>query len=187
MSNEGWTFSAEVLAKASAYLHEKRVYADADVPGVFWVRGTDPMRRYRVQTDADPRTQTARWVMCSCPHGTNVGAGAARCSHAVAALLAVRDGLRLPLAHMEAKAPAMPIPGLATVTPIRPVALDVEEAGEMVEMVQAHVDWHEDLIVLTAYMAAQDYSAGDIAYAVSKPHKYVDVLAEAKAAARASL
>jgi hypothetical protein len=40
----------------------------------------------------------------------------------------------------------------------------------------------DDLVILVAYMAAEDFSAQDIAYAVEKPHKYADVLAEAKAA-----
>ena len=46
----------------------------------------------------------------------------------------------------------------------------------------------EDLIILTAFMAGDDYSdgsnysAGDIAYAVEKPWKFADVLAQAKAA-----
>ena len=45
-----------------------------------------------------------------------------------------------------------------------------------------------DLVILTAYMAGDDYSdgsnysAGDIAYAVEKPWKFADVLADAKAA-----
>jgi len=41
---------------------------------------------------------------------------------------------------------------------------------------------HEELVILTAYMAAEDYTAEDVAYAVEKPWKYVGVLAEARAA-----
>jgi hypothetical protein len=41
---------------------------------------------------------------------------------------------------------------------------------------------HEDLTILTAWMAEQDYSPGDIAYAVERYEKYEDELAQAKAA-----
>ena len=47
---------------------------------------------------------------------------------------------------------------------------------------------HEDLVILIDFMAGDDYSAGsnysagDIAYAVEKPWKFADVLAQAKAA-----
>lgn len=91
-----WQFSEEVLSKARAYLDQERVLRDREAPGVFWVRGSDPRRAYRVQTDADPVKQRASWINCTCPHGMHLGAGSARCSHAVAALLAVRDRLDLP-------------------------------------------------------------------------------------------
>lgn len=39
-----------------------------------------------------------------------------------------------------------------------------------------------DLVILTSFMAGDGYSANDIAYAVERPWKFVDVLAEAKAA-----
>ena len=40
-----------------------------------------------------------------------------------------------------------------------------------------------DLVTLTAYMAdSGDYTANEIAYAVEKPHKFVDVLTEAREA-----
>lgn len=43
---------------------------------------------------------------------------------------------------------------------------------------------HQDLVELTAYMAESgEYTAADIAYAVEKPWKFVDVLDEARAAA----
>jgi hypothetical protein len=38
----------------------------------------------------------------------------------------------------------------------------------------------DDLVILVAYMAAECFSAQDIAYAVEKPWKYTDILAEAK-------
>ena len=38
----------------------------------------------------------------------------------------------------------------------------------------------DDLVILVAYMASEDYTAHDIAYAVEKPWKYTDILAEAK-------
>lgn len=40
---------------------------------------------------------------------------------------------------------------------------------------------YEDLITLTAWMAENDYSPGEIAYAVEKPWRYLDELALAKA------
>jgi hypothetical protein len=40
---------------------------------------------------------------------------------------------------------------------------------------------YEDLVVLTAWMARNGYDAEDVAYAVEKPHKYTDELAQAKA------
>ena len=40
----------------------------------------------------------------------------------------------------------------------------------------------DDLVILVAYMAENLYTAHDIAYAVEKPWKHADVLAEAKAA-----
>ncbi|GAC1521643.1 MAG: hypothetical protein NVS3B1_06090 [Marmoricola sp.] len=43
---------------------------------------------------------------------------------------------------------------------------------------------YPDLITLTTYMAETGYSAGEVAYAVEKPFKFLDVLAEAKAAER---
>jgi hypothetical protein len=44
---------------------------------------------------------------------------------------------------------------------------------------------HEDLVILTAWMVENGYEASDIAYAVEKPHKYADELAQAKAALEA--
>ena len=41
---------------------------------------------------------------------------------------------------------------------------------------------HDDLVILVAYMAAEGYTSNDIAYAVEKPWKHADVLADAKAA-----
>lgn len=90
MSTDGWTFSEGVIAKARRYLGDERVSRDETVPGVFWVQGGE-RRRYRVQTDADPVKGTATWINCTCKHGMQQGAGTARCSHAVAVLLLVRE------------------------------------------------------------------------------------------------
>lgn len=96
MTRKGWEFSDSVLDKARDYLADGRVRRDSGSRGVFWVRGSDPLRPYRVQTDADPDRQRASWIACTCPHGSRLGAGSATCSHAVAVLLAVRDRLVLP-------------------------------------------------------------------------------------------
>ena len=39
---------------------------------------------------------------------------------------------------------------------------------------------HDDLVILTAFMADDNYTADEIAYAVAKPWKFEDVLNEAK-------
>jgi hypothetical protein len=49
-------------------------------------------------------------------------------------------------------------------------------------LIKALVDDRDDLVILVAYMAAEYFSAQDIAYAVEKPWKYANVLAEAKVA-----
>jgi hypothetical protein len=41
---------------------------------------------------------------------------------------------------------------------------------------------HQDLVTLTWFMADNGYSAQDIAYAVEKPWKHVELLDEAKRA-----
>lgn len=41
---------------------------------------------------------------------------------------------------------------------------------------------HGDLVTLTRHMLTEGYTAADIVYAVEKPHKFADVLAQAKAA-----
>lgn len=89
-----WHFSPEVISKAYRYLKDGRVHGDPETSQVFWVTGTAD-RAYRVQTDADRERGTATWITCTCAHGKNLGAGSARCSHAVAVLLAVRDGITL--------------------------------------------------------------------------------------------
>lgn len=89
-SANGWEFSGSVIEKAQRYLKLGRVTRDPRVPGCYWVKGGDPARDYRVQTDADPEAQTATWITCTCTHGTTAGGGAARCSHAVAVLVATR-------------------------------------------------------------------------------------------------
>lgn len=89
-------FSPAVIEKARRYLAEERVLADPEYADVFWVRGSS-QRLYRLQSDADAERGTATWVSCSCAHGMNTDHGRARCSHAVALLLAVRDSLDLPV------------------------------------------------------------------------------------------
>lgn len=87
-----WTFSDEVIEKAKRYLAENRVAIDPEQDTVFWVTGTTQHQRaYRVQTDADPKTRKVTWIACTCPHGQNVGAGTAKCSHVVAVLMLIRD------------------------------------------------------------------------------------------------
>ena len=39
---------------------------------------------------------------------------------------------------------------------------------------------YKDIITLTAYMAEHDYSAAEIAYAVEKPWKFVDLIYDVK-------
>ena len=57
-----------------------------------------------------------------------------------------------------------------------------ELVDEMVAQIVKAAEARNDLTILVAYMAAEYFSAQDIAYAVEKPHKYADVLADAKAA-----
>ena len=85
-------FSPEVIAKAEQYVRDGRVRLDPNVDGVYWVHGT---RDYRVQTDAHAGRSSGTYIACTCPHGLSVGAGISRCSHAVAVLIAVRDGVAL--------------------------------------------------------------------------------------------
>lgn len=94
-AQEDWTYTPEVIGKARRYLDQKAVAQDPDAEGVYWIKGS-ARRRYRVQTDARVATQRAKWINCTCPHGMNLGAGSARCSHAVAVLLAIRDHRDLP-------------------------------------------------------------------------------------------
>jgi hypothetical protein len=68
------------------------VRKDPTFEGVWWCQGSAD-EPYRLTTDADTEKRTASWIACSCPHGTHVGAGWARCAHAVAVLVMVRDGL----------------------------------------------------------------------------------------------
>lgn len=87
-------FSAEVIEKAEHYLSESRVRRDPNVPGVFWVRGSGS-RPYRVQVDIVEGSPASSYIYCTCPHGLTVGTGVSRCSHAVAVLIVIRDGLTL--------------------------------------------------------------------------------------------
>ena len=41
---------------------------------------------------------------------------------------------------------------------------------------------YDDLVLLTAWMAAEGYTPNDIAYAVEKPWKWAEELVQAKAA-----
>ena len=59
------------------------------------------------------------------------------------------------------------------------VLATVDSAIEAIETLKAD---RADLVILVAYMAAEGYTSNDIAYAVEKPWKHADVLAEAKAA-----
>lgn len=92
-----WSFSDDVKDKATRYLREKRVTMGKYGPGLYYVQGS-AKRPYTVRTDADPVKRTAFWITCSCPHGINQGAGSAYCSHAVAVLLVIKDGIKIPVA-----------------------------------------------------------------------------------------
>jgi len=59
------------------------------------------------------------------------------------------------------------------------VLATVDSAIEAIETLKADRD---DLVILVAFMASEDYTTEDIALAVERPWKYADVLAEAKAA-----
>jgi hypothetical protein len=59
----------------------------------------------------------------------------------------------------------------------------VDSAIRAIETLKAD---RADLVILVAYMAAEGYTSNDIAYAVEKPWKHADVLADAKAAIEAS-
>jgi len=55
----------------------------------------------------------------------------------------------------------------------------VDRAIRAIETLKADRD---DLVILVAFMASEDYTSNDIAYAVEKPWKYEATLAAAKAA-----
>ena len=57
-----------------------------------------------------------------------------------------------------------------------------ELVDEMVAQIVKAAEARNDLTILVAYMAEEHYTRRDIAYAVEKPRKYADVLADAKAA-----
>lgn len=82
-------FSAAVRAKAKRYVAQGRIMQDAERAEVWWVEGSDVNKPYRVQVALDGREVTS--VTCSCPHGSHVGGGFARCAHALAALARMRD------------------------------------------------------------------------------------------------
>lgn len=90
----GPAFSPEVITKAERYLDEDRVRAAGN--DVFLVQGS-ARQPYRVQTDANPVTRQVTWALCSCPHGANNGGPKLpKCSHVVAVLIVIRDGLEIP-------------------------------------------------------------------------------------------
>lgn len=83
-----WQPSPNVLAKARDYLATARVSVDGE-PGVWWVKGTAD-KPYRVQTDARPSRLQMNYILCTCPHGANVG-GKAQCAHATAVVIALAE------------------------------------------------------------------------------------------------
>lgn len=85
-----WKFSPDVIRKARAYVKDNRVAIDPGHEGIYWVTGTRLGSAYRVQTDADHETGKITYITCTCPHGLNIGAGTAKCSHAVAVLLTIK-------------------------------------------------------------------------------------------------
>lgn len=87
-------FSEAVIDKARDYLVKDAVRRDRASAGVYWVAGS-AKKPYMVSTDADPEARTASVASCTCPHGKN-NPGRARCSHVVAVLVTVRDGLLVP-------------------------------------------------------------------------------------------
>ena len=58
------------------------------------------------------------------------------------------------------------------------VLATVDKVIEAIETLKAE---RADLVILVAYMAERGDNVRDIAYAVEKPWKFADVLAEAKA------
>jgi hypothetical protein len=42
--------------------------------------------------------------------------------------------------------------------------------------------YHQNIVILTSWMADQDYSASELAYAVEKPWKFTDEFLKAKGA-----
>lgn len=90
-----WTFSPSVIDKARTLIAEGKVEEVRDLIIIdppdrqirsFQVVGSRP---YRVRTDA--AGSTASWITCTCPHGQHAGSMVAKCSHAVAVLITVKE------------------------------------------------------------------------------------------------
>lgn len=88
-----WNFSKAVTAKASRLVKGGRVTRGLHT-GVYYVEGSGP-HPYRVQTDATTDARKVMWVTCNCQHGQHTRGGRAKCSHAVAVLYAIREGIEL--------------------------------------------------------------------------------------------
>jgi uncharacterized Zn finger protein len=89
MINASVRYSAEVLGKARRLVRERRVWRDEEFELVWWVRGGNPTRDYRVQLgEADGRLA---YITCTCTHGIRAGAGDCRCYHSAAVLMVIQD------------------------------------------------------------------------------------------------
>jgi hypothetical protein len=85
-------FSRETLEKAHLMLRtsESHVEPDPDHRNIWWVVPRTNVK-YRVQTDYDPATKRLTWVTCTCPHGLHAGGGMAKCYHAAAVFILIRQ------------------------------------------------------------------------------------------------
>lgn len=80
-------FSAAVVDKARVLLSEKRISALHQSDSRWLVKP----RGYVVQCEFDPERNAMSWLSCTCPSGQHSDPGTARCSHAAAALLILRE------------------------------------------------------------------------------------------------
>jgi hypothetical protein len=80
-------FSAAVVDKAKRLLAEHRM-TQVTTSNTRWI--VDPAG-YLVQCDYDPERNAMSWMSCTCPSGLHSDPGTARCSHAAAALLILRE------------------------------------------------------------------------------------------------
>lgn len=101
-------FSPTVIDKGRALLTEGRVYSDT--PNTEF-----PITTFKVQGSAlytvtltSSRTQdrVVLGALCSCPHGKH--SASAHCSHVVASLLVMRDGIEVPEYEPAARLPDDP-------------------------------------------------------------------------------